>query len=238
MVKPTILILHGWGRRERSYNDLISLLANADFSVFAPDFPGFDGQSLPREALTLDDYVDFTKAFIKRNVNGKYIIIGHSFGGRIAIKLAASHPSGLAKLVLTGAAGIRHPLPLRSKIAFFCARNMAWVFTLPLISSCRELFRKALYRFVGEFDYYRAGKLRETFKNVIGEDLSYFLPKISAPTLIVWGEEDVIVPLSDGKFMNKKIEGSKFIVVKGAGHNLPIMMPNVFVEKILPFINA
>ncbi|MBI2036266.1 alpha/beta hydrolase [Candidatus Microgenomates bacterium] len=228
MKKPTILILHGWGVNGMVYQEVKELLQKSGFSVFAPDLPGFGGQPLPKVALTLDDYLTFTKSFIRKNIKGKYIMIGHSFGGRIAILLASLQPKNLTGLVLTGAAGIRHPLPLRSQIAFFLAKYAGWVRS--------DFLRKLLYRVAGEFDYYKAGKLKKTFQNVIVKDLSDYLPKIMIPVLLVWGENDFIIPPADGEYMRQKIKNSKLILVLGARHNFPYTMPHVFVEKILPFL--
>lgn len=233
MKKPTVLILHGWGVGGGAYRELCQLLKDRSFSVFVPDLPGFGKEPLTKKNLTLDDYLDFTKNFIKKNIQGKYVLIGHSFGGRITIKLAASRPSNLSQIILTGAAGIVHPLSFRSKLAFFFAKSGSM---LTLVSPFREFLRKFLYHVVGEFDYYKAGKLKKTFQNIIAEDLSGYLPKISASTLLVWGENDFVIPPSDGESMRQKIKNSELIVVSGARHNFPYSMPHVFVEKILPFL--
>lgn len=236
MKKPTVLILHGWGLRGSVYSKLKRLLENEGFKVFAPDLPGFGEEPLQKKVMTLSDYVGFVQKFIKKNIMGDYAIIGHSFGARVAILLALQNPDNLKKLILTGAPGVRRPLPVRSKIAFFLAKTVAGVFTVPPLVFFQGFFRKLLYKFAGEFDYYKAGKLRETFKKIIKQELASFLPKIKIPTLLAWGEKDLIVPVSDGRSMRKLMTNAKLIVVKNTNHKLPYRNTNIFVKTILPFL--
>lgn len=236
--KSAVIILHGWGVRGDTYRTFRLLLEKEGFAVYAPDLPGFGVKPLPKNALTLNDYVLFVKGFVKKNIKGKYVLIGHSFGGRIAIVFSAFSQKNLRGLILTGAAGIRHPLPLRSKVAFLFAKYGASIFTVPPPSKLREFFKKLLYRFAGEFDYYRAGKLRQTFGNVIAKDLKEYLPKIKVPTLLVWGDKDRIIPVSDGYFMAKHIPRSRLVIVKDAPHRLPYTNPEALLKACLPFLRA
>lgn len=229
MKKPTILILHGWGVNGDTYHEIKTLLKEEGFPVFSPDLPGFGKEPLRKKVMMLNDYVEFVKDFIKKNIDGEYIIIAHSFGGRIASLLCAENPNSLRGLVLTGAAGIKHPLSFRSKTAFFLAKYAGWVKS--------NLLRKLLYRFVGEFDYYKAGKLKKTFQNVIAQDLTECLSRIAVPTLIVWGENDMVIPISDAETMKNLIPKSNLIVIKNAGHKLPYEMPEIFVDAINGFLN-
>lgn len=236
MTKPAILILHGWGLTGKSYNDIATLLEKEGFKVFSPDLPGFGAEPLTSESFKLKDYLNFVRGFINKNILGEYILIGHSFGGRIAILLAAAGDKNLKGVVLTGAAGIKHPLAIRSKIAFFLAKYPAVIFAYPPFSKISGLLRKFLYRFAREFDYYKSGRLRGTFRNIIGQDLTSYLSKIKIPTLIVWGENDFIVPLVDGELMNDKIKNSRLIVIEKASHKLPYEKPVEFFKAIKPFL--
>lgn len=231
-----ILILHGWGLRGSVYDPLKKLLENKGFKVFAPDLPGFGEEPLKKEVMTLNDYVDFAQKFIKKNIMEDYAIIGHSFGARVAIVLSSQNPGHLKKLILTGAPGVRRPLPLRSKIAFFLAKIVAGAFTVPPFIFLQGFFRKLLYKFAGEFDYYKAGKLRETFKKIISHELVSYLPKIKIPTLLAWGEQDLVVPASDGRAMQQLMPNAKLIVVKNTNHKLPYFHPEIFIKTILRFL--
>lgn len=236
--KLSLVILHGWGVRGETYQPITSLLEREGFTVYAPDLPGFDDQPLPKKVLTLEDYVDFVRSFIKKHIHRDYVVIGHSFGGRVAILLAQKTNTRMKGLILTGAAGIKHPLSLRSKIAFYFAKYGSGFLTIPPLSQSKEFVRKLLYHFIREFDYYRAGELRETFKNIIKDDLSPKLAKIRVPTLIVWGEKDLITPVLDGEFMKRSIPKSRLIIIKNASHRLPYMNPEVFCKACLPFLES
>jgi pimeloyl-ACP methyl ester carboxylesterase len=78
--------------------------------------------------------------------------------------------------------------------------------------------RKGIYRLLGAEDYVETPELTETFKLVVSEDLSSFLPRITCPTLIIWGSEDRDTPVSFGKKMNELITDSKLVILEGAGH--------------------
>lgn len=230
-----IVILHGWGLSGKTYSELSYLLKKEGFTVFAPDLPGFGSEPLSKSVLILQDYIDFVKNFIQKKIHGKYFLIGHSFGGRIAILLAAEGDKKMKGLILTGAAGIKRSLSLRSKIASFLAKYPSVFFAYKPLSKYRKIFRKLLYRFAGEFDYYKAGKMRATFRNIIKDDLTEYLSKIAVPTLIVWGENDTITPLCDGKIMTEKIPNSRLVIAKDASHRFPYEKPEAFVKAIRPF---
>lgn len=234
--RPTILILHGWGLQGNVYKELLRLFKQKEFRVLAPDLPGFGTEPLKKKTMTLNDYIEFVDNFIPKNIKGRYVIIGHSFGGRIAIKFTSSHPKNLSGLILTGAAGIRHPLSMRSTIAFYFAKYLVVLFTIPPFSQWRGFFQKFLYYFTGELDYYKAGHLKDTFKKIIAEDLTKYLTKISVPSLLVWGEKDRVIPISDGQFMNKHIKKSRLIAIRDATHKLPYQKPRLFLNACLPFL--
>lgn len=223
--KPRVVILHGWGASSKHFQELAALFEKQGFSVEVPDLPGFGGSPLTKDPMTFGDYVSFVeKALGKRKV----ILIGHSFGGRIAVVFTAKHPGHVAKLILTGASGIVHPLLLKQKLVFALAKiGKALGFSF---------LRKPLYFFLGEWDYYQSGPLAQTFQQVYRVSIEDDLPKISVPTLLVWGEKDTATSLRDGELMHRKIQGSTLVIVNGATHKLPYEMPHVFVENILPFL--
>lgn len=227
MKKPTIIILHGWGISSASFTEVKKLLTEEGFLVKVPDLPGFGDVPLTKNAMTFDDYILFVEKLLDKE---KIILIGHSFGGRIAIRVAIRHPKQVHELILTGASGIIHPLTAKQKVALIFAKAGK------LLPVELNLFRKVLYKFLGEWDYYKSGALRETFKNIyrvsIAEDLSH----ITVPTLLIWGERDKVIALADAKDMEKRIPKATLIIVPGASHKLPYEMPHVFVEKILPFL--
>lgn len=239
-MKLPIIILHGWAPHlsGKSYHELKSLLEKENFVVYTPDFPGFGTNPLRKEALTFEDYVAFLNTYITKILKQKKVILlGHSFGGRVAIRFTAQYRALVEKLILTGASGIPRPLPsLRKKIVYFVTKIARPLFSVVPFSFFYTLFRKAVYYSIGEMDYYKAGSLSATFKNVYQVSIVADLKKITPSTLIVWAENDRITPLADGKFMHRKIKNSDFVVVPNATHKLPYEKPQLFFESIKNFL--
>ena len=169
----------------------------------------------------------------------KIILIGHSFGGRIAIKYAAKYPEKIERLILTGAAGIKRKLTLKQKILFILAKTGKIIFSLPVINN----FQKPVYKLFSKIawkrkkDYYNASpRMKEIMKNVLAEDLTDYLSKIKIPTLLVWGREDKTTPLADGEVMNEKIKNSELKVIDNANHSLPYQKAEEFARIVEEFI--
>ncbi len=220
----------------KRYQGLEKLLKKKKFVVFSPDLPGFGTERLQKKAMTLDDYVSFVKTYMKRHEIKKALFIGHSFGGRIAAKLAISDPKLVDRLILTGSPLVKQKLSVKKRavsiVAFF-GKIILWFFP----TFVQQLFRKLAYVLIGEFDYFQAGELRDTFKKIIAEDLSLLLPRIHVPTVVVWGEDDHFVPVSVGVDIAHLIKGAKLLIVPDATHKLPYENPKLFVKAISPFLS-
>lgn len=210
----TTLILHGWGKNKEDYKELLSLIPGS----VAIDLPGFGKESLPC-VFDLDDYVDFVVSVLKKAKMKNVALVGHSFGGRVAIKLASTKPELINKLILVDSGGIQE-ITLKMKIAS----------KLPRFGSLgRGLF--------GSKDYLSAsGDLRETMKNVVNEDLTPFLSKINIPTLILWGDRDNTTPIWMGRLMHEKIKGSNFVDIKDGDHGIPYRKAKEVALEINKFI--
>ena len=237
-MKKTVLILHGWkiGMTGQRYNEIKTLLEQEGFTVFSPDLPGFGIQELIKNRMTLDDYVSFVKSYLDEKKTGKVILIGHSFGGRIAAKFSYLHPDRIEKLILTGSPLIKKPFSPKQRLANYMAKYGKTAMAI-FPSSISQIPRKILYRAIGENDYYESGNLRETFKAIIGEDLAPILSSIKIPTLLIWGDNDSFVPVSIGKEIARKIKHAKLVIIPDTGHKLPYEEPMKFVRAIMSFIS-
>ena len=195
-----LIFLHGWAMTGRDFDDLAVRLAERipAYAFVQVDLPGFGDSPLASQGgLSLNDYCTTLEALFKKLGLAQVTLVGHSLGGRIAIKFAARAPDQVEKLVLISAAGIYARSPrlilLRTgralfKTLFFAVRDFAFILRL------KNLLGAAF----GSRDYQVArGALRETLKKVLAEDLRPDAKKISAPTLLVWGKEDRITPLRD-----------------------------------------
>lgn len=236
-----IILLHGWGISSDKYIETIKQLAalNSSFAIFAPDLPGFGRSENPPAVWGVDDYSEWLKNYSAAiNVND-FILIGHSFGGRVAIKFAAKYPEKLKALILTGAAGIKHSLTMMQRLFYLAAKAGKMIFDLPLLDRLEGMAKKLLYKAVRERDYYEAlGIMKEVFKKVTAEDLTPYLKVIKIPTLIIWGKNDRSTPLKDGELMHAKIQNSKLEILDDADHRAPYQKPEKFAKIIEDFVNS
>ena len=224
------LILHGWGSFSDRWVAVAEQISKKGLKVIVPDLPGFGKSDTLITAWNMNNYVNWVEAFIKElNIN-EFYLMGHSFGGALAAKISINHPQEVKKLFLVASASVRKRTI--KKAAF---KNISRIGKLFSSLPYYDLFRRAFYKFiVRKSDYpYVEGVMKETFKNVIFEDLSQFTGFIRIPTVIIWGDKDQATPVEDAYFMNKKIKDSKLVIIKGAGHILNRECPEILAEKII-----
>ncbi len=214
--KPVVL-LHGWGASSESLQDVAKALADR-FRVFAIDLPGFGWTSPPPGVWGTREYAAHVETFMERAGIASASLLGHSFGGRIALALAALHPQRVRSLVLVASAGIRPKRGVDYYLKIGAAKLAKRVLLLPIWGRLGERVASAVYRRVGSSDYQSAGPMRATLVKVVNEDLRDLLPSVRVPTLIVWGDRDREVPRSSMELMAKGIQGSRLEIMEGAGH--------------------
>ncbi len=209
--KPTVLFLHGWGAPAATYTLLLDHLATY-CRVVAPDLPGFGGSAEPNTAWSVDDYVDWTVAFAAALELTEVVLMNHSFGGRISIKLLARRPLPftVTKAVFMDAAGIK---PRRT------AKYYVKVYSYKLMKRLLPKVAEKLRGRVGSADYRQASEvMRRTMSVCINEDLTALLADNPVSTLLVWGSADTATPLRDAKTMEARIPDAGLVVLEGAGH--------------------
>lgn len=233
-----VLVLHGWGGSSDTWRKFLEQHSNDNqFQLIGLDLPGFGKTADPPVAWTVGDYMHFVIDFIKELGLQKVVLVGHSFGGRISIKLASRYPEMLEAIVLVAAAGIRHPKTAKQKASYILAKQGKKIMSSPALKKYEDVMRKLLYKVIREKDYVQTrGVMKETFKKVISEDLKGLLQDISVPTLIVWGTNDSYVPVSDARVMHEKIRGSVLEIIHGARHGIHRDMPGRLYKIITHFI--
>ena len=233
--EKTIIILPGWGDTRKTFTYLIEQLKE-NFTIYIMDYPGFGNSPFPNHNLTIYDYTNIIRDFINEKQIKKPIIIAHSFGGRIAILLAGYYKEEIEKLILMDTAGIK-----RRKSLFLWVKEKIYKLLKQikkiLPKKMKEIYHSKLLNIFGSSDYKALPKeMYETFKQVIKEDLKYYLPYIEPETLILWGEKDKSTPLKDGKLLNQKIKNSALITYPEATHysylEYPLLTYNI-IEKFL-----
>ncbi len=235
----TLVILHGWQSSKEKWQKVKELVSATGIKVVAPDLPGFKPENELEKQWNLDDYVEWLEDFVKKqNLQSKFYLLGHSFGGRMAIKYAAKNPGELNGLILISSGGVESKntvKDLKKRILKRYSHSLQLFSFLPGYGFLRRLF----YRFiVRKTDYLETkGFLRETFKNVIREDLILYLSMIKNKTLIIWGAQDKILPLSNGKLIKEKIDNSRIEILEGIGHSPNIEVPKLLSHKIIEFVS-
>lgn len=211
-----MLFLHGWQDSSRTFDALTSHLSQK-WRIIRIDLPGFGQTEMPPIAWSIDDYARFVAAFIGKLNLCVAVLVGHSFGGRIAIKGIAEKYLYADKMVLIDSAGVTPQKSTRNTFLTIGALVGHVLIALPPFCFWKKQIRQTLYRLIGS-DYASAGALRDTFVRIIAEDLSAQARLLDIPTLLVWGENDTKTPLADGQRLALLIRGSVLKVLKGAGH--------------------
>lgn len=214
-VKKPLLVLPGWKSRLADWTPFANRFKNK-YKIILLDLPGFGGSAKPKEDWGIYEYFEFTKQFIADLKIKKLTVLGHSFGGRIAILLAA-RTDLVEKLILVDAAGME----VKGLKAILLGLVKPWVRWLP-----QNIKNK-----LGSRDYRQAGAMRQTFIKIVNQCLRDELTGISAPTLVVWGERDGELSLKEAIMLHQGIKDSRLRIVWGAGH-----WPHQ--EKLIDFIGV
>lgn len=199
-----ILLLHGWGQNIEMMKFLGDNFAD-NHRITILDFPGFGESDEPLSPWTIKDYSLLIEKLVKELNIKKPVVMGHSFGGRVAIYYSSNNP--IEKLVLFGSPCIRKDkeLPLSVKI-------LKGIKKLPGMDKLGEYMKQ----YIGSRDYKAASPImRQTLVNVVNEDLTPYAMQIEEPTLLIWGQDDTEAPVSDAKELEQIMNDAALIVLPG-----------------------
>ncbi len=233
-----VLLLQGWGTEVTLYGTVISEIAKK-YTVYAPDFPGFGKSDEPSEAWSVDNYADFVISFCKEMGITKTILVGHSFGCRVIIKLLSREdcPIEVEKVILTGAAGIKPQQSETAKKKASAYQRGKKFLSTPIM---KKLFPGALEKLRtkhGSADYRAASPMmRQVLVKTVNEDLSHLLPKIKQEVLLIWGRNDDATPITDGQRMEKEMPDAGLAVIENAGHYAFIEQQYLFLRIVDSFL--
>jgi pimeloyl-ACP methyl ester carboxylesterase len=220
-----IVFLHGWGANLQIWEGLKPYLAALPFQMIFLDLPGFGESSLPATPFSSRDYANVLYLFIKELEIESPILLGHSVGGKIALAYTLEY-NGVRKLILIDSAGIR-----RRDILTQTKLLMSKAF-----SKSPGFIKKPLAKSFQSEDYRTAGAMKATMAKIVEEDLRTQLNNITAPTLIIWGEEDPETPIRDAAIMKKEIKNSILKIIPQCGHFPFLEQPTLVAKLISEFI--
>ncbi len=228
----TAVMLQGWGT-DLSVYDSVANAFDEGWRFVQFDLPGFGSSDEPKEPWCVDDYADFFCDFMRALKIEKATLLGHSYGGRIIIKLATreSIPFVIDRIVLIDSAGVMPKRSFKQKLSIRRYKIKKKILNQKVIHA---LFPEVIDDWnlrQGSEDYRRATPvMKSTLVKSVNEDLTELLPKIKQDTLLIWGDLDTATPIGDAKIMEEKIKNSGLCVLEGCGHYS-------FLEKPTQFLN-
>lgn len=228
-----IFLLHGWGQSTKAFREVCQHLATS-FTVYNIDLPGFGLSEKPLYVYDTNDYADIIKGLVDYYQLEKLIIIGHSFGGRVAIKYTSRY-NHVNKLILVDSAGIVHKKKMSFYLKVYTFKLLKKCFSLPLLKKYKQ---KVLNHF-GSNDYKNADSMmKQILVKVVNEDLRDEMNNISCPTLLVWGTDDVVTPISDAYIMKEKLKDAGIVKIENAGHFSYLQNKYLFLSVLDAFLKG
>lgn len=218
-----ILLLHGWGVTLDACLTPLAKALQADCRVTALEFPAHGISGKPAQTWGVPEFAAWVRAIMETLRLGPQTVIAHSFGGRVAIFLAAQEPSLISRLVLTGAAGLIAPKTVAQEADDQHYQHRKQLLerlkALPLAGNLAKAAQERLRDKRSSPDYKALDEgMKKTFVRIITQDLRPMLAHIELPTLLIWGDQDKETPLWMGKTMAEEIKDAALITFEGRGH--------------------
>ncbi len=211
-----VLGLPGWARTHRDFD-----AAFEGLDAIAFDLPGFGASPEPPKGWGAAEYAEALTPLLEELARPA-VVVGHSFGGRVAVNLAARSPGRVAALVLTGVPLLRPPGGSSAKPALAYRAGRA----LHRRGLLGDKAMEGLRRRHGSPDYRAATRvMRQVLVRVVNETYEEQLAAVTCPTDLVWGDDDAEVPVAVAEAACRVLAKSTLTVVPGAGHLLPLTAP-------------
>jgi pimeloyl-ACP methyl ester carboxylesterase len=230
--RGSVVVLHGWGGRIESMAPVIECLAPS-LRVVALDLPGFGEAPAPESPWGTPEYALYVREVVRHTGLERAHFVGHSYGAKTALYLAAAYPEVVERLVLVGSSGLK--TPPTSKARALRALSMT-ARTAGRLGPFGRSFRDATYDRIASDDYKQAGELRPILVKVVNEDMSGLLPRVQASTLLVWGAKDDAVPVAHARTMERLIPDAGLVLFEEAGHFAYLDEPARFCRIVRHFL--
>ena len=226
-----VVILPGWQHNKTHWKDISDTLTASHIAHTVLDMPGFGEEPFQTELNTISSIAQWVQGRILQSIDDREIVlVGHSYGGRIAAYIASKQPAFCKALILVGSPNLYLPT-IQIRIQKFIVHMLhPAIFLVP----------EALRTHVRSTDYQkvRGTKLQELFTNIIIDDQRELLHSIQVPTLLVWGQNDTDVPLRVAHEIKKVISHATLTVINNAGHNLHIEKSSLLAATITTYVKT
>lgn len=236
---PPFLLIHGLGDEADSWQKVFPLLAGRG-RVVALDLPGFGRSDHPKRAYTLNFFADTVAALLEQLKIPQAVLVGNSMGAAVALRVATRRPDLAARLVLVDGPPVRSKLGKVQMMflipgqgekiynSFRSSQDAAYESLRPYYGNLdalppedRQFLRERVWDRVWSDDQRRA--YFSTFRwmaleGLLGRPSPARLGQLTTPTLIVWGEQDFVIPVEAGRTLAGWIPGAKLHIIPGCGH--------------------
>ncbi len=253
--KELIVLVHGLGDRAAdTWKSTIPQLSKK-YHVLAFDLPGFGQSSKSNQLYSPDNYVAFIQYVVRQSGHESLLLMGHSMGGNIALRYAATYPDKVKRLMLIDTAGVLHRITFANYLTHFGVKLMPQLNTQQG-EGIRSLAGALLGELARRHNYFEMGEqmvlndpaLRQ---NVLGgnpstiaayamsmTDFSASLSSMKVPTLILWGEKDEVTPIRTAKVLATNLKNSGLVIIGGAGHIPMTDKPREFNWWLTKFVSG
>lgn len=202
-----IVYLHGWGQNIQMMEPIANPFEKSHHLVIL-DLPGFGASEEPKEAWTLDDYVDMIHELLKSLNIDNPNLIGHSFGGKLSLLYSTKYKT--RRIVL-----LASPYKVKMNPESTKLKLLKKIKKIPILG----LFADFAKKFMGSTDYKNASpRMREILVKHVNTDLTDKLDKVNCPALLIWGTADAAVPYEDAVELEKLIKDAGLVTYEGATH--------------------
>jgi pimeloyl-ACP methyl ester carboxylesterase len=221
---PRAVLLHGWRRSHEDFAAAATALAAAGVPTVAVDLPGFGATPPPTAATGARGYARTLAPLVGgiAAASGPPVLVGHSLGGRVAVCLAAQSPDAVGGLVLAGVPLVRSEMPTGRPSRRYRALRLGsrlGVVSGPRLEAARRRYGSADYRAA-------TGVVRDVLVTMVGESYEEELAAVRCPVTLVWGADDVTVPLGVARAALALVPGAHLDVLEGVGHLVPTEAPD------------
>jgi pimeloyl-ACP methyl ester carboxylesterase len=205
--EPTYVLIHGIGMGRSVFADLTAHLDGSG-EVVLLDLPGYGEAPEPERVLTMERTADLIAAYLRSSVREPALLVGHSMGAQVAVEVGARHPDSVAKLVLVG--------PTVDPSARTAPRQLARLLRDIAVESPKVIA-------LGAREYLRAGpRLGAKFRAMLAHRPEDVLPRVSAPTLVLRGENDIVAPRDWCERIVAALPDGHYVEVPDHGHETMI----------------
>ncbi|HEY6215786.1 MAG TPA: alpha/beta hydrolase [Pyrinomonadaceae bacterium] len=251
---PAMVLIHGFASSTLVWSNVFLKLAEAGYRVIALDMLGYGYSAKPRNGeYTIGGQAKLLARLLDQLGIPRAIFVGSSYGGAVAATCALDYPDRVEKLILVGAVNNNRPLEF-TLMRLFGAPVFGDVVS-PLLIGSRRLLRRRMKRVYDQHSWVldekrvdarhlplrAAGTQRAIIRTVRGWDaerISRDAHLITQPTLLLWGENDLEIPLADGERLHAEIPGSRLIVLLNCGHLPHEEYPEAFTNVVIDFCKA